>query len=133
MIGGGAVAAASVTSARSRTTIVPAARSPRRRVCGWKNITTRPISTTAKSMMRMTLRTATAAEVDGGAVDADHAQPHGALARGLAGGHRLGDEEVPEVHEAREEPDRRAGEVRPLAGGDEDVPPPPQRAAPRRT
>ena len=58
--GGGAAAAASETTARSRTTMVPAPRSPRRRVWGWKSMTTIPIKTTSTSTTRMTFRTATA-------------------------------------------------------------------------
>ena len=104
MTGGGATAAASETIARSRTTIVPAPRSPRRRVCGWKNMTTMPIRTTRTSTMRMTLRTASGAEVGCRTVEPDHPQSHGALAGSLAAGHHLGDEEIAEVDETGEEP-----------------------------
>ena len=61
--------------------------------------------------MRMTLRTAIGGKVGCRTVDLDHAQPHRALARGLAAGHRLGDKEVSEVDEDREEPGRTAGEA----------------------
>jgi len=60
-------------------------------------------------------------EVHGGAVDPDDPQTHGALAEGLPRGHSLGNQEVPEVHEAREESGGSACERRSLAAADQKI------------
>ena len=104
MIGGGATAAASVTIARSRTTIVPAAEVAEPACLRLKEHDDDADQDDRDVDDADDVAHGDCSEVGRGPVEPDDPQAHGTLARGLATGHRLGDEEVSEVDEAGEEP-----------------------------